>query len=421
MKNLPTKDDVLKNVIDFLKENENSLKFHYNSVINIDAAGHKKVVNESRYEEIDISKYNSELLKVSVVILTANFFESEILNHNIFVDTKTKIKKLKNGINLFPGADFRVVDAYIFDINNYKILHLHAPETGSNTPCGSSDLVRYVKNTDYLNPNCIISYGVCYGINPKEQNLGDTIVAQKIYPWSIAMKISEKDWAIKSDDYIIDLREYNSTLYHNINQLIRGEIDNCPYMDFVNVSMKNMVTGEAVVSNERFKREAIDRAHGFEICGGEMEGYGLAKECIYYNKTSCLIIKSICDWGALKNIDFKTIHTDLSDELKKDYKGKIQAYTSYCAYKFLRKLIFENILDNNNFYKEIEQILIDNLNTNFYIKDKYLKELVLHNIKKANLSVQIEEFTKLVIDNLKIDLIDEIIEDDKKSVGYRLK
>ena len=67
--------------------------------------------------------------------------------------------------------------------------------------------------------------------------------------------------------------------------------------------MGNMLTGEAVISNEKIKIEAIEKAYGCEIIGGEMEGYGLAKECIYYCNIPCVILKAICDWGVCKNID----------------------------------------------------------------------------------------------------------------------
>lgn len=46
-----------------------------------------------------------------------------------------------------------------------------------------------------------------------------------------------------------------------------------------------------------------------------MEGYGLFKECSTIpNLVPCLIVKSICDWRAMKNFDPKPI------------KGKVQAY-----------------------------------------------------------------------------------------------
>ena len=67
------------------------------------------------------------------------------------------------------------------------------------------------------------------------------------------------------------------------------------YIDknFFKVSFGNIITGEAVVNNQKEKLKAIERAYGCDITAGEMEGYGLAKECIYYSHIPCLIIKAI--------------------------------------------------------------------------------------------------------------------------------
>lgn len=157
--------DVILNVVKFVKDNNKVLENHYFDVIDKDALSEKKAVDKHIYEYIDFSTYLSELTKVSVVILTANFFECQILNYNVFKDYGLRIQKLIDGINLFRKKDFRVIDAYIMKIDEYTILHLHAPETGSNTPCGSMDLVRYVCSNKYLYPTCIISFGICYGIN----------------------------------------------------------------------------------------------------------------------------------------------------------------------------------------------------------------------------------------------------------------
>ena len=57
---------------------------NYFDVIDKDALPERKVIDKHIYEYIDLSTYLSELTKVSVVILTANFFECQILNYNVF-------------------------------------------------------------------------------------------------------------------------------------------------------------------------------------------------------------------------------------------------------------------------------------------------------------------------------------------------
>ena len=136
----------IENINNFIIRNADNLEKHYYSVIRRDD---DRAANSDIYTYINSQDFNSELLKVSVVILTANYFESEILNYNVAIDNQIKIKKLDNGINIFNYGSFQVVDAFILTINNQTILHLHAPETGSNTPCGSADLVRYIEKNEY--------------------------------------------------------------------------------------------------------------------------------------------------------------------------------------------------------------------------------------------------------------------------------
>lgn len=367
-------EQVICNVIEFLKQNKNAIEEQYYSVI--DKETQRMGKNSQIYEDIELSSYNAELLKVSVVILTANPFESEILNYNVFKDNNVKIKRLKDGINIFKDYNFQMVDAYIMTINGYTVLHLHSPETGSNTPCGSSDLVRYACNNKYLYPSCIISFGICYGIDPKNYCLGDTIIANKVYPWSVGIKIDDERWQIKHDDYILNLRGEYPKLYYNIQNVISGKQNRRTDISFGKVEMGNMLTGEAVVSNEKIKIEAIQNAYGCKIIGGEMEGYGLAKECIYYSKIPCLILKAICDWGVCKNID-AYLPSDLSKTMKVDCKGKIQAYSTYCAYVVLRKLFYENIFQNESICEEITEDIYNNYYINGYIQDEYLRKHIV--------------------------------------------
>lgn len=388
---LESQKPAIDNVNKFVRANGDALIEHYYNVIDKDS---KKLVKDNGiYEYIENSEYNKELLKVSVVILTANFFECEILNYNVSKDNNIKIKKLRDGINVFPVGNFRRVDAYLLSINKKTILHLHAPETGSNTPCGSTDLVRYVCSNKYLYPSCIISFGICYGIEPENQFLCDTIIANKIYPWSIGIKIDDEKWQIKHDDYILNLNDMYTTLYYNIDQVITGKQNKEKNITFKNVTMGNMLTGEAVVSNEKIKIEAIEKAYGCKIIGGEMEGYGLAKECIYYSNIPCLILKAICDWGVCKNID-QYLAKNLPVELKLDCKGKIQAYATYCAYTVLNKLFYENIFKEKNIYEELIEDIWGKYHVNGYIQDEYLRKHIYNFIKNS-----INKYKKCITDD----------------------
>ncbi len=389
---------IIENVNQFIWKNKDNLSYHYYSVIQKNSD--KRAVNNHIYEDIELSDFNAELLNVSVVVLTANFFECEILNYNVSKDNNINIKKLKDGINVFPHYNFRRVDAFLFKINEQTILHLHAPETGSNTPCGSTDIVRYIANNQYLYPSCIISFGICYGINPEKESLGCTLIANNIYPCSIGIKIEDKDWHIKHDEYILRLNERYNILYHSIDEVIKGKRNNHEDITFENAIMCNMLTGEAVVSNERFKIASIEKAYGCEIKGGEMEGYGLAKECIYYSNIPCVILKSICDWGACKNIG-NYLDKSLPAECKKDTKGQIQAYTAFLAYTVLKKLFYEEVFCTKNLQESLIDNVIEKFSGDGYFQEEILKKHILTFLKEDPLYSQ-----KLSL----IDTIDDFID-----------
>lgn len=390
-----SQEKIIEIVEEYVKERTVDLNTHYLSVKTVNG----KNKTHDIYESIDMETYNSELLKVSIVILTANYFECEILNYNVFKDYGKKIKKLCNGLQLLH--DRHIVKAYIMEINGYTILHLHAPETGSNTPCGSSDLVRYVGACEFIEPSCIISFGICYGTNTEEFSLGDTIIAEKIYPWSIGIKINDDGWKIKCDDYIIDLREQDAPLYDRVQEVIESTQNLCVNQK---AKMGNMLTAEAVVSNERVKIQAIQNAYTCNIVGGEMEGYGLAKECIYYNKTPCMIIKAICDWGAVKNID--EYIGEKIPEVNGYYKDKIQAYTTYCAYKVLNELFMEKVFKRSNIIVSIHDKLLKKYYPDGSISrdefDDFIEKYLKNNyMKYSNMSVINQDSVKnAVVDTI---------------------
>lgn len=359
--------EIINNVQKFVRRNSADLSYHYLTVKTEDGQNKENDI----YETISTEEYNSELLGVSVVITTANFFEREILNYNVFLRSKEKIKKLQNGLQIFQ--DKHIIKAYIMHIGKYKVLHLNAPETGSNTPCGSTDLVRYIENCKFIIPTCIISFGICYGVNYKEYNLGDTLIASRIYPWSIGIKINEDGWKVKCDEYIIDLRDMDGVLYDKIQECVDSMVKDYAGQK---IEVANMLTGEAVVSNERAKITAIQNSYTCKIIGGEMEGYGLAKECMFYFHIPCVILKAICDWGAVKNID-KYISKSLL-KTKGYLKDQIQAFAAYCAFTCLIGLFEKEIFDGSNVEQAVHSALVAEHIADGFLRSDVLEKLVEH-------------------------------------------
>lgn len=344
-KNNQQKNEIIQNIIEFVNKNKNILEEKYH-----DAQGQRQ---NDYTSNINIDEYEKKLLKVSVVILTANEYENKILNYYAFRSQKDRKKILKLDKKLYFKNNKIKFDAYIIKIKSHYVLHLHAQNTGSYTTGGSSDLVRYVAENEYLHPSCIISFGICFGHSHKTQIIGDTIIAKTLYPYFIGVKLNDGSITVRSHEFTIDLTETGRELYDNLEQIkSNGSLDDNEKSIEGRVRIGNLITGEAVISDEMYKDIFENAAHIISPYGGEMEGYGLGKECIFFNMP-CMLIKSICDWGSAKNID-DYIHEVLNIENCKD---KIQAYAAYCAYTVLDKLFEEELFEKSLYHRYKKEII----------------------------------------------------------------
>lgn len=309
--------------------------------------------HRNQIEKLEDNQFDVMFALVSCVILTANKIECDALNYMLSQQDNKAIIRRENPLPIFVDSNFGAPEAYIIKHGSSYILHMRAYETGSNTPGGSTDLVRYITNNKLLRPNIIISFGICYGRDSNTQEIGDVIIPKKLYPWSVGQKITEdyegkgERFSIKHDNFNLNLEEMFSSnkIYSLVRELCDNDDNQCHISfpvafaskgqrectrDFsVKISWGDMSTGEAVISSARVKEVIKEAAKNDRELGGEMEGYGLAKECIYYAHIPCLIIKAICDWGENKNIDHLLEKESII--APSHLKDKLQAYAAFCA------------------------------------------------------------------------------------------
>lgn len=362
--NTKMEDSVLKYTKSFLKSEKCTLmEICFSCIRNDD---NDRVFKET-IETIDDLEFDALFPLVSNIILTANKIECDCLNYFFSKQRNSYLKKRKHSISIIPGHNVGAADAYVFKFGAFYLLHINAFDTGSNTPGGSTDIVRFISSHPLLKPNTIISFGVCYGRDPDKQNIGDVIIPQKLYPWSIGQKIVDKTLIIKSDDFNLRLFDaFNDTmLYSTLKNFCNGD-DGRNIREFIQLSgandlqefkikttMGNMSTGEAVVSSSDAKRIIVESTNNDKELGGEMEGYGIAKECVYYANIPCVIIKAICDWGVMKNIEDVLQENGIA--YPKRLKDKFQAYAAFCAGIVLFKLFEEEqeLFSSHNFMSVI--------------------------------------------------------------------
>lgn len=315
-------------------------------------------IDQLYVDENELYIQNTLLAQTAVVVLTANKYERNILHKKAFKLQTRKIRRME--IELPTACQrFKKTYAYWFEWGDYKVLNIHANVTGSYTIGGAADIIRWVLANEYLLPTSIVSFGVCFGTKESDNELGDVVISRKVYPYFIGVKADGKKLPVVDDNAF--------TINDKLDNKIRNLNNNNKLNKFrFNVLFKNYITGEAVVSS-KFYRDKFVSITTQEIIAGDMEGYGLFKECMSapYN-IPCMVIKSICDWGMEKNFNEKdanvlsqfntvlsTYNVECSDEdmkaLLKTLKDRLQAYASNCAFDVLDVIIKNDILDMSVF------------------------------------------------------------------------
>ena len=299
---------------------------------------------------------NSIYAQTAIVLITANKYEKNVL-HKMVYENSNQNRITKFEVELPISSDrFNKLYAYCFKWGEYSVLHLHANVTGSYTLGGSADITRWVLSNEYLYPTIIISFGVCFGTKEKKNKLGDVIISDKIYPYFIGAKIKGEELYVVDDNMFY--------LNGNIRNKIKDLLDNNAFKN--KTFLENYITGEAVVSSQKSRGQFVGITTQ-DISAGDMEGYGLFKECKSNCLiTPCIIIKSICDWGVEKNFDAndtslleRFIHIigkyknnyKLAKAVLETLKDRIQAYSAACSYNTLNTMIENKIFEQSLFIK----------------------------------------------------------------------
>ena len=347
MSNKPKLEDVQEMVLNFYTNNRKSCDDSFF------LAEDKEI--ESIYDDIQSEmEKNTIFTHISLIIITANKYEKNILHQKAVQLVPQRIKRMEVDLNSICKV-YNNLFVYSFTLNGYQVLHIHPNVTGSYTLGGVSDVIKWISMNEYLLPTAIISFGICFGTNEAENQLGDVIISKKVYPYFIGAKIKGETLKVVDDNIF----RINSVLQNRIQNLLNNNMFN--NLNF-NVLFANYITGEAVVSSRVWRNKFI-RTTTQDVLAGDMEGYGLFKECNSKNfYIPCLVLKSISDWGIGKNFNIndgnllnklksKIISNSHNSSNDTDYrfilgtlKDRIQAFSVCCSFEVL------NILTKNKIF-----------------------------------------------------------------------
>ena len=361
------------------------------------------------YEPIKEGMEKKELVKISIVIITANKFEKNILHQCVYRITHSAIKEVD--IILFDKPEtHNTTNAYLFEWEGYSVLHIACQVTGSYTIGGCADAVRYCINNPYILPTAFISFGVCFGCQENESHLCDTVISKKVYPYFIGAKINGEQLRTL-DDYRLEM---SSEMQKKIQVFFDKNIIQYNKLGFC-VEYENYITGEAVISS-RAARDLFVGITTQKIYAGDMEAYALFKECNNaYWDIPCTVIKSICDWGILKNVYNPELYSEIMGQSgnKKEaelIKNKLQALAAYHSFQVL-EILLKGIPNNkgncdkpfeHSIYSRIRDKITGEKNENTWDKCRLMKIAMELNQKlKNNIT---NDFIEVLCDNLAQEL-----------------
>lgn len=371
------------------------------------------------------NKLDRELMKVSIVILTANKYEKNILHKHL---NAQGIDIYETEIVLFEKPEkHNRTNAYFFNWNGYQIFHIACSVTGSYTIGGCADAVRYCINNEYINPIGFVSFGICFGCREEENHLCDTVISRKVYPYFMGAKIKGRSLSA-SDDHVL---ETEAGIEKRIDDyLSKNKFNFLPYK----VEFDNYITGEAVVSSE----EARDMFTGTTtqlIYAGDMEAYGLFKECKNaYRNMPCFAIKSICDWGVEKNINMPALYREVmnddkaSEEEVKAVKNKLQALAAAHSFEVL-DIILKGITSKDgyvdkafesSFYEQLKESILGDEHEHTWSESQIMKKAAsLNRSIHKRISLEfIQEFCECLVEEGLVtylkdrNLIERIVENN---------
>ena len=317
-----TENDISEKVKEFVVHNGGMLENSYNEFLSS---------KEIQYLQKPEEELDFHLRGCKILFLTANEIETGILHKHLV--GQGQIIKIGKGVVTF----------YIAKWGKYKIAHVWAGQTGSHTFQGTMKTVRRVLKD--FRPKVIMGIGVAFGIDLKSQKIGDVLISEAIYPYDKGIKLVNGKIKIKNDH----MMKTNAWLFERLRQKRDLDLDIISNANkFANkVHIGNMLTGEAVLSDQDVKNIILSAFPNKEFVGGEMESFGLYDES-NEAEIPCVVIKSICDWGSAKN---SLSDLDDEDERKKESnkrKDSCQAFAMENTCKLCDRIVNDEYIFDGN-------------------------------------------------------------------------
>lgn len=175
---------------------------------------------------------------------------------------------------------------YNLGILNDARVFLVRSTMGSGGPDGSTLTIN--EAIDALQPTAVIMVGIAFGLQPRKQQIGDILVAQKLRGYERQRYGTSKDGL--QNPVIIQRGDLVPASPRLLDRFASGKLD----WTGAPVRFGVILSGEKLIDNKSLRDQLL--TYEPEAIGGEMEGEGLYAVA-YRHQIHWLLVKAICDWA----------------------------------------------------------------------------------------------------------------------------
>ena len=285
-----------------------------------------KYVNEPI--KLEKSKFLDLLNPQKILILTATSIERGVLIH--WLSEKQGSPLAAYRVGSYSYNVYNVTNKGGTNGRDISIIHVDPGRTGDEFTRKAIDGTCKIFQPDY-----IIALGICYGFDRDRYSIGHVFLSESV----TVFRINFRD----GDNGTIKLEmetEFEEHPAHHFVQSIREYIMYIMAQNFLSqenepiyarVECGKFLSINSLVSNEAAKQALLGQYSKTrpKHLGGEMECAGILKSDIVQDKgfSNWLVIKSVCDWGEMKN------NLDPDERTSERIKDSIQAFamTNTCS------------------------------------------------------------------------------------------
>ena len=230
---------------------------------------------DSQYIEIDAEDINHLFNGDLILVVTATDLETKVAHQKMM-----PISGYEKIIKVFEGD----LTYYFGMLGNYNIAHV---QSSKGSLSRDSSIMTVSTALKKIKSKIVLMVGIAFGVNNKEQNIGDVLISESIIPYN-PKRVGKKTniqrgiEAPCSKILLNRFKNIKTTWQYLISDGITAKL-----------IPTRLLSGEELVDNLEHRNKLINENK--ESKGGEMEGAGVYAACD--RKADWIVIKGICDFA----------------------------------------------------------------------------------------------------------------------------